>query len=274
MIVTLTTDFGLADHFVGVMKGVILTKAPSAIIVDISHCIPPQNIKKACYLLREAVFHFPKGTLHIVVVDPTVGSDRKIIYLRAQGQCFLAPDNGVLSFVPRDTIEELYKIKQPDYVSEISSTFHGRDIFAPIAGELLQGTSPQKLGIPIEPEDLSQIDLPSPVKYDWGIEGEIIDVDHFGNLITNIPRFSIGPGVEIRLQNVRLGGIYRHYSEVDRGNLLALFNSSGFLEIACNGGNAAKKLQATEGARVQCALHPQGTLEKPLHEEREKKNGK
>lgn len=256
MIVTLTTDFGTTDHFVGVMKGVILSMAPGATIVDISHGVPPQDVRKAYWILRETVFYFPPGTVHVVVVDPTVGSDRKIIYVKTRGHRFLAPDNGVLSFIAGDAIEEIYEIVRQNHSGNFSHTFHGRDIFAPVAGQLLQNVHPRQLGREINPETLEKIDIAAPVPFRDGIQGEIVCVDHFGNLITNISKSLLEfYAVEIFLGNIRLLQIHRHYSEVPPGEAVAVFNSSDLLEISCNCGNAAQKYGIGEGTPVRCVLH-------------------
>lgn len=259
-IVTLTTDFGTEDHFVAAVKGVLLSRAPDAVIVDISHCIPPWNIQKALAVLQESVFCFPPGTLHVVVVDPTVGSDRKILYVKSRFHSFLAPDNGVLSFLPLSEIEEAREVLSDP---GISRTFHGRDVFAPVAGDLLAGTAHRHLGQRLDPASLVRVQRPEPTLFPGGARGEIVDIDRFGNLISNIDRSCIqrsclrnADRVSVSVAGRSAGRIRERYSDAPVRGVVALFNGSGLLEIACNEGNAQRALNAWQGAPVVCSETP------------------
>ena len=186
-IITLITDFGLLDGYAGVMKGVIANINPSASVIDISHNIEPQNVFQAAYVLNSSYTYFPKGTIHVVVVDPGVGSGRKILCLKTEDYLFLAPDNGVLSFIVAN--EESPSIREVTngklFLPEVSNTFHGRDIFAPVAAHLSKGVSHKDLGK--RTDKINEIDLPKPIRSPAGaITAEIIYVDGFANLITNI----------------------------------------------------------------------------------------
>ena len=287
-IVTLTTDFGLADGYVGTMKGVILGIDPTATIVDISHEITPQDVREAAYTLYAAYPYFPQVAIHVVVVDPGVGSERRAIALRTPQATFVAPDNGVLSYVvAAERVEEIVHLTNPRYhLSPVSRTFHGRDIFAPAAAHLARGVRLAELGEPLT--DIVTFPLPrSEVRPDGTIVGQVIHIDRFGNLITSItatdlaghggseialrglpnPRLWPGSGdpgqakvdltdhlllgegiIEIKGQSIR--GIADNYSERTLGKLLALISSSDHLEIAVSGGSAAQSLAAEVGDEV------------------------
>lgn len=263
MIITLTTDFGLEDHFVGVMKGVILSLAPDAAVVDLSHQIPPQNVKRAYLLLQQSYTYFPPDTLHVAVIDPTVGSERRILLVKAFRQRFLAPDNGLLSFIPPAEIREIYAIHAPRYsLPKVSQTFHGRDVFAPIAGYLHRQVPASELGSVIQAETMVKIDVPNARSCDQCVQGEVLYVDHFGNLVTNIGKHMLPANVnraQVILGKARIAlelnkSVRQHsYSQAAPGVLLALFNSSDLLEIACNMGNAAHLLEAGEGSQLACS---------------------
>ncbi|MGR3179157.1 MAG: SAM hydrolase/SAM-dependent halogenase family protein [Candidatus Anammoxibacter sp.] len=271
-IVTLLTDFGLQDEYVGVMKGVILRSlgmGSSTQIIDLCHGIEPQDILGAAYVLFSAYKYFPSGTVNVVVVDPGVGSDRKVICLKTKQYIFLAPDNGVLSFVvAHDTPEIIIEVTNRKYfLPEISNTFHGRDIFAPVAAHLVNGVKPDELGEEIF--KIREIDIPVPVLSSNNVlTAEVIYTDHFGNIITNVDGRSLEKiksirknkdGGEIDLTNNRLSvvianrtieGISKSYSGVKAGELVALFGSTGYLEIAVNKGNAKKLLNVNRGDKV------------------------
>jgi hypothetical protein len=255
-VITLTTDFGLADGYVGTMKGVILGIDPTATIVDISHDIPPQDVREAAYTLYAAYPYFPQGTIHVVVVDPGVGSERRAIALRTPRATFVAPDNGVLSYViVRERVEEIVNLTNPRYhLSPVSRTFHGRDIFAPAAAHLARGIPLAELGEPLT--EIITFPLPRPqVRPDGTIVGQVIHIDRFGNLITSImskdlpnrplPRGGI---IEIKGQSIRR--IANNYAEGTPGELLALIGSSDHLEIAVSGGSAYQVLEAKVGDEV------------------------
>ncbi len=255
-IITLTTDFGLTDGYVGTMKGVILSIGPTAIIVDISHDIAPQDVREAAYVLYAAYPYFPQGTIHVVVVDPGVGSERRAIALRTPQATFVAPDNGVLSYVvARERVEEIAHLTNPRYhLSPVSRTFHGRDIFAPVAAHLARGIPLAELGEPLT--EIITFSLPRPqFRPDRDIVGQVIHVDRFGNLITSIMSKDLVdhslPGesvVQIKGQSIR--GIVNTYAEVTSGKLLALIGSEGHLEISVSGGSASQTLEAKVGDKV------------------------
>jgi len=252
----LTTDFGLADGYVGTMKGVILGIDPTVTIVDISHDIPPQDVREAAYVLYTAYTYFPQGTIHVVVVDPGVGSERRAIALRTPQATFVAPDNGVLSYiVAREKVEEIVSLTNPHYhLSPVSRTFHGRDIFAPIAAYLARGTPLTELGEPIA--EIITFALPRPqVRADGTIVGAVIHIDRFGNLITSIMSKDLANHSLLREGIVKIKGqsiprIVNTYAEVQPGKLLALIGSEGHLEISVSGGSASRTLGAKVGDKV------------------------
>jgi S-adenosylmethionine hydrolase len=251
-LVTLTTDFGLQDEYVGVMKGVILRRAPGTTIVDICHTIRPQDIRQAAFTLQNAYRFFPEGTIHITVVDPEVGTGRNLLLVRAAHHLFLAPDNGILSFLlAEDIFQEAFVLDCPWlYLQPLSSTFHGRDILAPAGAALAQGAVPSDLGNTISPEALRVLPAP-PLRIDTmhrSIAGVVVQIDHFGNLTTNIRRNDFyavfqrddSPRITIGGQTIPLA---RNYTDSGPDEIMALFGSRDLLEIAVRRGNAALALQ-------------------------------
>jgi S-adenosyl-L-methionine hydrolase (adenosine-forming) len=252
LIITLTTDFGLSDAFVGSMKGVILGIHPGARIVDISHDIPPQDIDHAAFVVRCAAPHFPRGTVHVVVVDPGVGTERLILAVRTADQVFLAPNNGVLKYVFDEHSEaEAFNVTHSEYFRErVSRTFHGRDIFAPVAAHLSRGLSVEKLGRPFAEFDRGVI--PRAVRLADRITGEVIAFDRYGNGITNIPAGWIDDPETAR---VLAGGfafesLARSYLDVPPGNPLAIIGSADALELSVNRGSARETLNLKIGETV------------------------
>lgn len=255
-IITLTTDFGLTDGYVGTMKGVILGIEPTATIVDISHDIAPQDVREAAYTLYAAYPYFPQDTIHVVVVDPGVGSERRAIALRTPQATFVAPDNGVLSYVVAgERIEEMVNLINRRYhLPPVSRTFHGRDIFAPAAAHLARGIPLAELGDPLT--EIVTFSLPRPqVRPDGAIIGQVIHTDRFGNLITSIMSKDLADHpllrdgiINIKGQSIR--GIANNYAEGPPGRLLALMGSSDHLEIAVSGGSASQTLRAKVGDEV------------------------
>ena len=249
-IITLTTDFGLTDEYVGVMKGVILSLSPAARIIDLSHGIEPQNITQAAYLINSGSLYFPDNTLHIVVVDPGVGSKRRLILVGARQQLFLAPDNGVLSLLLGDeSFDFAYEIANTElFGKSVSKTFHGRDILAPVAAHLSTGIPLEEVGPRLDHKELTQLHLGATLAPDGkSVAGLVVQIDRFGNLITNIDRQTaqqiIGNNTEDTL-TVKVGeqiikNLATCYDEVPTGSALALFGSRDYLEIAINQGNAA-----------------------------------
>ncbi len=239
-IVTLITDFGNRDGYVGSMKGVMLSVKPGLILVDITHSIPPQDIKKASFVLYRAYKHFPKGTVHLVVVDPTVGTDRNPIIVCSDEHIFVAPDNGVLSLILKEKFD-VYRINQGDLES---TTFHGRDLFAPVAAKLASGVNLSCLS-----KEVSSI-----VRFPFGfakregdiISGEVIDIDHFGNVITNITRF---PKERFTTQ-IKGRSLNKISSTYEGEKPIAIWGSLGFLEFSFPGGSLASMLCVKRGDKV------------------------
>jgi S-adenosylmethionine hydrolase len=249
-LITLTTDFGTADHFVAAMKGVILTLAPRARIVDITNEIAPFDVNEAEFVIAQAWSWFPKGTVHVVVVDPGVGSERRPILVEAGGHFFVGPDNGVFSAIYAAAKHKVRVISNPQMMrAEISRTFHGRDIFAPTAAHLALKTPPARFGRLITDYVRSLLARP----------GVVLKVDRFGNLITNfhVDHYS---GIKTRPFELRIGRQKIHrlaltYSETEIGEIFVIVGSSGYLEIAANQEDAAKKLGCGNGTPVELELY-------------------
>lgn len=253
-IITLTTDFGLQDHFVGVMKGVILAITPGVEIVDITHQITPFEIAEAAFTIAEAFSYFPRTTVHIVVVDPGVGSARRPILAQTGGHRFLAPDNGVLSLVLERNKSTVREIKARKYMlPEISNTFHGRDVFAPAAAHLARGIAEGSLGrIITDPVQLSIARPQQTGRRFWS--GAVLKIDRFGNIITNFHKndFSglASDGFEISAGVEKIARLRPNYAQAPFGEPFVIWGSSGYLEISVNQGNAARQLGVGMGAPV------------------------
>ena len=276
-IITLTTDFGTSDIYVGVMKGVILNINPNAQIVDITHAITPQNIHEAAFTINSAYRFFPKGSIHVIIVDPGVGSDRQAMVCQTDDVFFVCPNNGVLSYLLQhleseevDTAEAV-AIDNPNYIlPRVSNTFHGRDIFAPVAAHLSLGVSLAKIGTPIQ--NLIRFPFPAIHTTQETLTGEIISVDSFGNLITNITesmladfllssesnedtvkeldKHIVSAQFEIIAGSTSLNKLNGTYAESTAGKPLAIIGSFGLLEIAVNLGNAEAHLGLKSGDKV------------------------
>ncbi len=260
--ITLTTDFGTKDAYVAAMKGVMLGISPEARLVDVTHEISPQDVMEAAFVLREAIPYFPDGAVHLVVIDPGVGTERRPVALRAKGHWFVGPDNGlfplVLNNATPDAIVELnnrrrWRTETP------STTFHGRDIFAPAAAHLAAGRSLSDLGTAVD--TLTPLRWAQPRVDEDGIQGWIVHIDHFGNCITNISqalfddhlpahRSSTASAFKCFVGNATFRQTHVTYGAVSEGDPLLLFGSSGHLEIAINGGNAADRLNLRTGDSV------------------------
>ncbi|MHC4993722.1 MAG: SAM hydrolase/SAM-dependent halogenase family protein [Planctomycetota bacterium] len=250
-VITLLTDFGLTDVYVGAMKGVILSRCPGAVIVDLTHAVEPGNLHAAAHLLGVAWRHFPKGTVHTVVVDPGVGSDRRILAARLYGQIMLAPDNGVLSRVFEDCEPDIVVSVENEamFLQPVSNTFHGRDIFAPVAAALAGGAPLDQLGPTVD----RWVHLPrlDPRRLDDGrLEGQVVHIDSFGNLITNFESTDVPATPCVSIQGVEIAGLCTSYAEVDTGQALAIIGSGGRLEISINEGHAADRFNANVGTPV------------------------
>lgn len=261
-IVTLTSDFGTRDWFVGVMKGVILGRAPGVQVVDLTHEVAPGDLRGAAFALRCACRFFPRGTVHVAVVDPGVGSARSALALRVDGQLFVGPDNGVLSWVlgpGRSGVVRRLENRRL-FLAPLSATFHGRDVFAPVAAFLARGGRFDRVG----PTARNFVRLPWPEAEHgdgWAV-GEVVYVDRFGNVITNLDVPALGGGLDnprassrrIRLPGRRACRLGACYAAVPRGEALGVVGSSGLLEIALNGGSAARELGLRMGDRIRVEL--------------------
>ena len=253
-LITLTTDFGNGSHYVAVAKGVMLALNPEVRILDLSHDLPAQDLRQAAFFLTATLPYFPPETLHVVVVDPGVGSQRDILYVESANLRLLVPDNGCWTWLLEAIRRRPRVIRLAEkrfWRSRVSPTFHGRDIFAPVAANLSLGLDPRELG-PIV-SDWVRLDRPAPRQDANSVSGEVLFVDRFGNLITNIPGEALTR--DDRLKRVRVGGIevpsiVRTYSDVEPGTLVALVSSSEWLEVAVNQGNAARQLDARSGTPV------------------------
>jgi hypothetical protein len=251
-IITLTTDFGLADGYVGIMKGVILRIAPEARLVDLSHEVPAQDIRRASAVLARAIPYFPDGTVHLAVVDPGVGGSRRALIVAALGSFFVGPDNGLFSEPLADTNARIYAADRPEFwLPAPSHTFHGRDIFAPLAAHLALGRQPEELGTPAgAPVRLPPAPAPRRLP-DGSLGGQVVHVDRFGNLITDVPgAWLAGRGWSCRIAGQSIDRLSISYSEAERGALLALVSSAGTLEIAVREGSAAASLGVGTGEPV------------------------
>ncbi|MEW6303277.1 MAG: SAM-dependent chlorinase/fluorinase [Verrucomicrobiota bacterium] len=268
-IITLTTDFGLQDWFVGTMKGVILGFNPRAAIVDITHDIPPGDIRAGAFALAASYRYFPRGTIHVAVVDPGVGTKRNALAVRTRDYTFIGPDNGVLSFALRnEKVKSIRRIANEKlFLHPVSRTFHGRDIFAPVAAHLSRGLAFARVGPSLN--DFTKLPWPEPRIGTRGLEGEIIHVDRFGNAITNLPASAIKSHSTIRVRGASVP-VVENYQAVPPGHLAAVPGSSDFLELAVNGGSAARKLRLRPSNKVTLlASHPPLTLS-PSQKAREK----
>ncbi|MCF8335759.1 MAG: SAM-dependent chlorinase/fluorinase [Bacteroidales bacterium] len=255
-LITITTDFGLQDEYVGLMKGVIHSINPGISVVDITHYIPPQDVEWTAYMIYYSFGYFPKGSIHVIVVDPGVGSNRQIKLVKSAGHYFLSPDNGVMTKVVNQyQTEEIRTISNRDYfLADISNTFHGRDIFAPVAAHLSNGVHPQMLGE--ASREVKTLSLPEPQVKDDEITGHVIHIDRFGNLITDIEQRKVDnlsisyDMLAVHLSRETICGIRKSYAEVTEGKVLGVFGSKGLLEISVNKGNAAELLDMEKGDQV------------------------
>lgn len=258
-IITLLTDFGLSDPYAGIMKGVILSINPRARLVDLTHEIPPGDIAQGAWRLYEAIPFFPKGTVHLAVVDPGVGGKRRPVALCTGEAFFVGPDNGIFSRITKGTapIECAQIANDALFLRPVSPTFHGRDIFAPVAAHLSIGVPFDALGPPVR--DLVSLDLGSVEEIGDALIGRVVRVDRFGNLITNIDQATLlrflGPrqGV-VTLAGLTLNGIQRTYSDVPEGKPLALIDSSAFLAIAVSTGRASDRIGKSSGQIIGCRV--------------------
>ncbi|MBL8151680.1 MAG: SAM-dependent chlorinase/fluorinase [Blastocatellia bacterium] len=258
-IITLLTDFGTKDHFVSSVKASILSINPNVELVDITHEIPAHDVFAAALTLRNAYDVFPRFTLHLAVVDPTVGSARRPIVVMTDNYNFVGPDNGIFSYIyQQEQINRVVQITaEHNYRQPVSNTFHARDIFAPIAAWMTKGVDPLKMGEEID--DYLRFTVPSPQEFSPAlIKGHIIQIDHFGNCITNISPKELTPermllNKALVVNNYQIARFCNYYAECPEGEVCALFGSAGLLEIATPKGSAASLLGASRGTEV--ALH-------------------
>lgn len=251
-LITLTTDFGLTDPYVGQLKGVLLKGCPSATLVDITHAIPAWDILAAALALYTSYAHFPVGTVHLVVVDPGVGSSRSLLAAQGDGHFFVCPDNGILGLLlQEDKIQAVHRLEPKAAAETISPTFHGRDLMAPVAAALAQGAAIKDLGPALPLARVQRLELPQVESVDGVVQGQVLAVDHFGNVRTSI---RCGAGFfntrlfsSLEIQGHRITQLVRSYSEVVAGGLAVLVDSSGFLEIAANQASAAALIGCVPG---------------------------
>lgn len=261
-IVTLTTDFGLNDHFVGTIKGVILDIAPEAQIVDICHSVQAFDILDGALALAQAYSYFPSGTVHLVVVDPGVGSARRPILASSERQHFVAPDNGVLSLMysREERLSVRHVTADHYFLQPLSNTFHGRDIFAPVAGYLAKGVAPEKFGEEIT--DFVRFNAPRPKPVDERtMRGVVLKVDRFGNLVTNFTPHDLPslfqadpPAFKITVGKREVTSMKSNYAEGAPGEVFALLGSMGYLEISANRASAAQLVGSGKGTEVSVTL--------------------
>ena len=264
-LITLLTDFGIRDEYVGLMKGVIFSIFPAAVIVDITHQIEPQDIVQAAYIIKSSYGYFPANTVHLIVVDPGVGGDRDIIAIKSEEHVFIAPDNGVLTLIcDQEKIESIFRIDNATFfLKSISQTFHGRDIIAPVGAHIAKGVPLNTTGSAIDVTSILRLkDLSATVSQAGELVGTIVSIDRFGNLITNIdfrqlndyarssedaiPQFWIGEKV--------VHGLSTAYINVDQHCPLAIIGSRGFVEIAVNCGSAQRYFNVNKGDTVKITI--------------------
>jgi hypothetical protein len=255
-LITLLTDFGHQDGYVGSMKGIILGINPQVNLVDISHDLPPQDVAAGAFILQSVFPYFPPRTIHLAVVDPGVGTSRKAVAVRCREQYWVGPDNGIFNLIVngRADLQAVILENPAFFLPEIAATFHGRDIFAPVAAHLSRGVSLFAFGPPLSA--LQPLDFPEPAIGPETIQGRIIYVDHFGNLVSNIRGAQVEALLKkaplvLQVGRTQIRRLVRTYAEAPPGELIALAGSHGYLEIACVQGNAAQVLQAARGTAVE-----------------------
>jgi len=257
-IISLLSDFGLKDTYVAEMKAVILSINPSAVIVDLTHEIPKYDIRRGAFALASAVPYFPRKTVHLAVVDPGVGSKRKPIVVETKKSMYVGPDNGLLMLAAEtEEVNEVFEITEKRFMrKDVSSTFHGRDLFSPVAAYLSEGVQAKEIGKPLK--TYSQPSFSSASIRDGFVNCEVVHIDSFGNVVTNVRQkdlFAIGArlGSRLRLENHRFRFL-RTYSDAARGSFLGLMGSHGFFEIAANQRDAAKLLRLETGKKLRLSI--------------------
>ncbi|HUG34283.1 MAG TPA: SAM-dependent chlorinase/fluorinase [Anaerolineales bacterium] len=259
-VITLMTDFGIKDGNVGVMKGVIWGINPSVQISDLSHMIQPQNISEASYILARSAPYFSNGTVHVVVVDPGVGTRRRPMAAQIGDWFYVGPDNGTITGLLERAQDSgwqthFVELNRTQYwLPEVSSVFHGRDIFSPVAAHLANGVSLDELGVPFN--DPVRLTVRSPKKIDGGLCGEVIHIDHFGNIASNIKVEHLGAAlgmkenILVRLNGTEIRGLVNTFGDRNEADVVALMNSTGFLSVAVVNGNAAAALGVKTGDEI------------------------
>lgn len=238
-IITLTTDFGLSDWFVGTMKGVIASIAPDVRVIDITHGIRQGQVREGAFALAAAARYFPEGTIHVGVIDPGVGSSRHALAVECHHQIYIAPDNGLLSaVVPDGAPFRAYRLENDSlFLPTVSQTFHGRDVFAPVAAHLARGLPLTEVGPATD--EWERLTLPGPVESFAGLCGEVVYIDQFGNALSSFPaELAANPGT-VQLPDGTRTALVSCYADVDEGDLLAVAGSTGFIEVAIRNGSAA-----------------------------------
>jgi len=263
VLLTLTTDFGTQDAYVGAMKGVIAGVAPEVRTVDVTHAVAPQDVMEAAWTLREAAPFFPPGTVHLAVVDPGVGTDRRAIACRIGAHTFVGPDNGLFSLLlgpdglGPEAPEAIVELDRPAYwrTPRPARTFHGRDLFAPVAAHLAAGRALAEVGTPAPADSLVRLHWVRPRADEQGVQGWVVHVDRFGNAVTNIPAdlaegHRKGRDLRCYAGSAILDGVRQTYAEVAAGDPVLVVGSSGHLEVAVNGGDAAALLSLPKGSPI------------------------
>jgi len=267
-IITLLTDFGTEDAYVGMMKGAILSINPQTVIVDITHHIDPQDLIQAAYIIKSSYTYFPKGTVHLLVVDPGVGSDRSIVALELMDHIFLAPDNGVLTLLMDEgKTDAIVRVENTRYfLKPVSRTFHGRDIFAPVGAHLSKGLDIKNLGSPLDRQNLVHLKISKPyLSGSRQLVGTVIWFDRFGNCTSNIDaallkkmdKSGSGKMVEVKIGKHTIKGISLSYAEAEPKSPLAIIGGFGYLEIALNKGNAKHALGIEKGDTITLTPKPE-----------------
>ncbi len=255
--ITLTTDFGLIDPYVGIMKGVISNIYPYAKVVDISHSISPQNILHANWVLGRSYHYFPKGTIHVCITDPGVGSTRKAVLIETKNYIFIGPDNGSFTLaLEKEEIISAIELTEKKYwlPHNTSRTFHGRDIFSPIAAHVAKGEKLTEFGVPINKDELTKSEISSAIVNGKNCIGQIQYIDHFGNLITNINENLLPEKIHGKMKGIDFKGLQSSYAESEPGKLCGIIGSHGYLELFIYKGNAAKLISAKVGDKIEVKL--------------------
>ncbi|HUR93940.1 MAG TPA: SAM-dependent chlorinase/fluorinase [Gemmatimonadales bacterium] len=249
-LVTLLTDFGTSDSYVAEMKGVLLGACADALLVDITHAVPPGDVRAGAYLLGRAWHRFPPDTIHLAVVDPGVGTARAALALRGRGHWFVGPDNGLFTPLLRDAEVQIVVLPTPEHASP---TFHGRDLFAPAAAALARGMPLDALGDPLTTMP-ARLTYTEPHYAGKSVVGEIVYVDRFGTLVTNLTTELVPPYAILEVEDLDIGPLRRTFGDVPTGGLLAYVGSGGAIEIAVRDGSAARRLGLGVGGRIRARL--------------------